>query len=256
VTGDSAGGRPRLGRVAAARAPKPARARASMPAVAFLAAPLAAFFLLVFSVGLAGGGCATGHAGADDHDDDGTGAHGKTSRKAESKAESKTAAPGVGQPAPEIVVDRLSGGHSLSLSSLRGKVVLLDVWASWCGPCKQELPMLDAIAGRLRGRGVEVLAVSIDQQRENVEKFLGARAHWNLTVAHDPNGDIADTFQPDKMPTSYAIDRAGVIRYVNSGFVPADAPEIERRLADLAKDGAGGGADGDTGSSRPQRRRP
>lgn len=139
----------------------------------------------------------------------------------------------VGQPAPNIVVVRLNG-KDLPLASLRGKVVLLDVWASWCGPCKQELPMLDAIAGRLRRRGVEVLAVSIDQQRENVDKFLGAQAHWSLTVAHDPGGAIADTFQPDKMPTSYVIDRLGVIRHVNSGFVPADAPEIERRLADLA----------------------
>ncbi|HEY4187703.1 MAG TPA: TlpA disulfide reductase family protein [Polyangia bacterium] len=144
---------------------------------------------------------------------------------------------GVGRPAPEIVVDRLNG-NSLALSSLRGKVVLLDVWASWCAPCKQELPMLDAIAGRLHGHGVEVLAVSVDQERENVDKFLAARGRWHLTVAHDPKGAIADTFQPEKMPTSYIIDRAGIIRYVNSGFEPADAKEIEQRLADLA--GAGG----------------
>ena len=142
---------------------------------------------------------------------------------------------GVGHVAPEIVVDRVSGGD-LALSSLRGKVVLLDVWASWCGPCKQELPMLDAIAGRLRKRGVEVLAVSVDQERENVDKFLGSRGKWNLTVAHDPKGAIADTFQPEKMPTSYVIDRAGVIRYVNSGFEPSDAREIERRLVDLASE--------------------
>ncbi len=139
----------------------------------------------------------------------------------------------VGRPAPEIVVDRLSGG-TLALSSLHGKVVLLDVWASWCVPCKQELPMLDAIAGRLHRRGVEVLAVSVDQERENVDKFLAARNRWSLTVAHDPKGAIADTFQPDKMPTSYVIDRQGIIRYVNSGFAPEDAKEIESRLAELA----------------------
>jgi len=139
----------------------------------------------------------------------------------------------VGRPAPEITVDRVSGG-TLSLSSLHGKVVLLDVWASWCGPCKQELPMLDAIAGRLHRRGVEVLAVSVDQERENVDKFLAAKGRWALTVAHDPKGAIAETYQPDKMPTSYVIDRQGIIRYVNSGFAPEDAKEIERRLADLA----------------------
>ena len=123
----------------------------------------------------------------------------------------------------------------MALSSLRGKVVLLDVWASWCIPCKKELPMLDAIARRLGGKGVEVLAVSIDQKRRT-SKFLETQPRWTLTIAHDPHGAIADTLQPEKMPTSYVIDRAGIIRYVNSGFEPADARIIERRLADLASD--------------------
>ena len=97
--------------------------------------------------------------------------------------------------------------------------------------------MLDDIASRLRHRGVEILAVSVDQERDNVVKFLGARGHWALTIAHDPKGEIADRLQPDKMPTSYIIDRQGIIRYVNYGFVPSDAPTIERRLADLSADG-------------------
>jgi thiol-disulfide isomerase/thioredoxin len=149
----------------------------------------------------------------------------------------------LGRPAPEIVVERMDG-KNLSLSSLRGSVVLLDVWASWCIPCKQELPMLDAIADRLRDRGVEVLAVSIDQDRENVQKFLRSRPLPSVTVAHDPGGAIADTFQPEKMPTSYIIDRHGTVRHVNSGFEPADAKVIERRLADLAGDGGGGARPG------------
>jgi len=142
----------------------------------------------------------------------------------------------VGLPAPEITVQRISG-KPVSLSNYRGQVVLLDIWASWCVPCKQELPMLDDIASRLHHRGVEILAVSVDQERENVVKFLGARGHWALTIAHDSKGEIADRLQPDKMPTSYIIDRQGIIRYVNYGFQPSDAQIIERRLADLAGDG-------------------
>jgi thiol-disulfide isomerase/thioredoxin len=140
----------------------------------------------------------------------------------------------IGTPAPEIRVESL-GGKALGLSDYHGKVVLLDVWASWCGPCKQELPMLDDMAKRLRGDGIEVLAVSIDQERANVVKFLRARPRWSLTIAHDPKGEIADRLAPDKMPTSYVIDRAGIIRYVNSGFEPGDAAEIERRLTDVAR---------------------
>jgi cytochrome c biogenesis protein CcmG, thiol:disulfide interchange protein DsbE len=139
----------------------------------------------------------------------------------------------VGAPAPELRVQGLSG-KPINVSSYRGKVVLLDVWASWCVPCKQELPMLDGIAGRLRHKGVEILAVSVDQERENVVKFLRGHGKWSLTIAHDPRGEIADRLQPDKMPTSYIIDRAGIIRYVNSGFVPSDADMIERRLVEVA----------------------
>jgi len=79
-----------------------------------------------------------------------------------------------------------------------------------------------------------VLAVSVDQERANIDKFLGSRGHWSLTIAHDPKGEIADRLQPAKMPTSYIIDRQGIIRYVNYGFVPSDAATIEHRLAELA----------------------
>jgi thiol-disulfide isomerase/thioredoxin len=144
----------------------------------------------------------------------------------------------VGQPAPDLTVEKLSG-KSVSVSSFRGQVLLLDVWASWCGPCKQELPMLDEMAARLRSKGVEILAVSVDQERANVLKFLAGRNHWSLTIAHDPKGEIAERLQPDKMPTSYVIDRQGIIREVNAGFAPSDAPRIESRLAELA--GADGG---------------
>jgi thiol-disulfide isomerase/thioredoxin len=140
----------------------------------------------------------------------------------------------IGAPVPEIHVESL-GGKALGIDDYRGKVVLLDVWASWCGPCKQELPMLDDMAKRLRADGVEVVAVSVDQERANVVRFLKARPHWALTIAHDPNGSIADRLAPEKMPTSYIIDRAGIIRYVNSGFEPSDAAVIERRLADVAR---------------------
>jgi len=139
----------------------------------------------------------------------------------------------VGAPVPEIKVESL-GGKKIDVASYRGRVLLLDVWASWCGPCKQELPMLDAMAKRLKGQGIDVLAVSVDQDRANVDKFLKGHGHWALTIAHDPGGAIAERLQPDKMPTSYVIDRSGIVRYVNAGFVPDDAATIEKRLLEVA----------------------
>jgi cytochrome c biogenesis protein CcmG, thiol:disulfide interchange protein DsbE len=139
----------------------------------------------------------------------------------------------VGAPVPALRVESLSG-KKIEVASYRGRVLLLDVWASWCGPCKQELPVLDAMARRLKSQGVEVLAVSVDQERANVDKFLKGHGKWALTIAHDPAGAIAERLQPDKMPTSYVIDRAGIVRYVNAGFVPDDAATIEKRLLEVA----------------------
>jgi thiol-disulfide isomerase/thioredoxin len=170
---------------------------------------------LALALALVLGGCATGGAGSVASGGEGGGHQ-------------------VGAPAPDIRVESMSG-KALGLADYRGKVVLLDVWASWCGPCKQELPMLDDMAKRLRDDDVVVLAVSVDQERANVTKFLRARPRWALTIAHDPKGEVADRFAPEKMPTSYVIDRAGIIRYVNSGFVPSDAAVIERRLVEVAR---------------------
>jgi thiol-disulfide isomerase/thioredoxin len=139
----------------------------------------------------------------------------------------------IGAPVPEIKVESLAG-KKIDVAAYRGRVLLLDVWASWCGPCKQELPMLDAMAKRLKGQGIDVLAVSVDQERANVDKFLKGHGHWSLTIAHDPAGAIAERLQPDKMPTSYVIDRSGIVRYVNAGFVPDDAAVIEKRLLEVA----------------------
>jgi len=140
----------------------------------------------------------------------------------------------VGAPLPPLTVDALSG-KAINVASYKGRVLLLDVWASWCDPCKQELPVLNDMARRLKSQGIDILAVSVDQERENVDKFLHAHGgRWALTVAHDPRGRVAELLQPDKMPTSYVVDRSGIVRYVNAGFLPADAAIIEQRLLEVA----------------------
>jgi thiol-disulfide isomerase/thioredoxin len=123
----------------------------------------------------------------------------------------------------------------IRLSDYRGKVVLLDIWASWCAPCKEEMPQLDALASRLRGKGVEILAVSIDEDRPAAESFLKTRRKWALTLAHDPAGAVPERLQPPKMPTSYIIDSNGIVRHVNAGFQAGDADRLEAQLLELAR---------------------
>src|SRR5690349_20312908 len=83
--------------------------------------------------------------------------------------------PGVGAPAPNLTLTGFYDKKPIRLSDYKGKVLLLDIWASWCAPCKQEMPQLDALASRLRGKGVEILAVSIDEDRPAAESFLKTR---------------------------------------------------------------------------------
>lgn len=140
----------------------------------------------------------------------------------------------VGQPMPDLPLTPMNGGAPRRLASLRGKVVLLDIWAAWCAPCRDELPMLDDIAARMKDAGVEIVAVSIDEEKDKAQAFLASRPRWSLTLVHDPEGEVPRVLQPPKMPTSYVVDAQGVLRHVNAGFVPADAARIEAQLRALA----------------------
>jgi thiol-disulfide isomerase/thioredoxin len=150
-----------------------------------------------------------------------------------------TAAPGTTDTAtaklPAVTVAGLGDGvPEVRLGARRGKVVLLDIWASWCAPCKQELPLLDEMAKRLRSRGVEIVAISIDEDKAAAADFLRSRPRWALTFGHDPEGRVADLLKPPKMPTSYVFDADGVLQHVNAGFEPADIEDLEARLIALA----------------------
>ena len=140
----------------------------------------------------------------------------------------------IGAPMPSIVVKRFEGGGKIDLGALQGKVVLVDIWASWCAPCMEEMPLLDEMAGRLKQKGVQIIAVSVDEDKESAQTFLSSRPSWSLTVAHDPKGRLPEALQPGKMPSSYVVDAEGIIRYVNEGFERADLKVLEKRLVALA----------------------
>lgn len=142
----------------------------------------------------------------------------------------------VGAPMPSIVVKELGSRRKIDLGALQGRVVLVDIWASWCVPCVEEMPLLDVMATRLKKQGVEIIAVSVDEEKENAQTFLSSRPSWSLTVAHDPAGRVPEVLKPSKMPTSYVVDADGIIRYVNEGFRRGDVEALESRLKALASD--------------------
>jgi thiol-disulfide isomerase/thioredoxin len=122
-------------------------------------------------------------------------------------------------------------GRELRMSSFKGKVVLLDLWASWCTPCREELPLLDDLAQRLRGEGVEIVAVSVDVERSAADELMRSRPRWHLTLGHDPA--LAERLSPPTMPSSYVIDAHGRLKQINCGYEPGDIHKVEAQLRAL-----------------------
>jgi peroxiredoxin len=139
-----------------------------------------------------------------------------------------------GQRAPEFSLPSLKGA-TVALSSLKGKVVLIDFWAQWCEPCKKELPELDRLAKQYAPKGVVIVAVNIDKQRDNAERMV-KQLGVSLPVLLDPAGSVAGSYDLPKMPTSFVVDKKGIVRYVNEGFDgPRDVDRFKQELDELTK---------------------
>ena len=122
-------------------------------------------------------------------------------------------------------------GH-LSLASLRGKVVLVDFWASWCGPCRQSFPWLSAISTRYVDRGLVVVGVNLDKDRAKADEFLRLFTP-PFPVAFDSAGKSAEAFNVTVMPSSFLVDRDGHVAYVHPGFEEKDTQPFVRRIEEV-----------------------
>ena len=100
---------------------------------------------------------------------------------------------------------------------LKGRVILLDFWASWCEPCKSSFPAMEALHKAYADRGLTIVAVSVDEKREDMERFV-KRANVSFTVGRDSGHKLVAAADVATMPTSFLIDRTGKIRYLHSGF--------------------------------------
>jgi len=140
---------------------------------------------------------------------------------------------GKGQRAPKIDLPTLQGGR-LKLESLRGKVVVLDFWASWCAPCKEELPELERLKSTYQARGASFVTVNIDIDRANADA-MAKKLRLTMPVGLDPKGDeAANAYGLPTMPTSYVIDKNGVVRYIHDGFHGAsDVDKLKHEVDEL-----------------------
>lgn len=120
-------------------------------------------------------------------------------------------------------------------SALRGKVAYVDFWASWCGPCKQAMPVLDTLYKKFGNDGFVVVGVNKDAKPADAERFMKSVA-VSFPLVADAGNVIAQAFNPRHMPTGYLIDRKGHVRHVHSGFRSETAAELEAQVASLIKE--------------------
>lgn len=118
--------------------------------------------------------------------------------------------PLVGGPAPEIMLQDLQG-QEVKLSDLRGKVVLLNFWATWCKPCKEEMPAMQASYDNLRGQGLVVLAVNELEDTEKVIEHVRKHGH-TFPVVMDHDNHVANRYGVLGLPASFIVDRQGIVR--------------------------------------------
>ncbi len=132
--------------------------------------------------------------------------------------------------APTLKLPTVNG--ELDLEQLKGKVVYLDFWASWCKPCKESFPWMREMKSAYAGKGLEIVAVNLDKDRSLADAFL-KKMDVNFTVAFDESGDTAAAYKLRGMPSSYLIGRDGKLYASHIGFREKDKSKMEQAIRTL-----------------------
>lgn len=126
-------------------------------------------------------------------------------------------------------------GKNVSLSHYKGKVVLLDFWASWCVPCKVELPLLNSLQKKYGESGLIVIAINIDNKAKNAIDFLDQH-NIKLTCTWDKEKKVVSAYDVETMPTSILIDKKSKIRFIHTGFEKDDIKKYVKEINTLLKE--------------------
>jgi len=126
-------------------------------------------------------------------------------------------------------------GVNVRLSDLRGQVVLLNFWASWCGPCRQEMPVLDQLQKKYGKLGFSVLGVNLDAKSSKAIKYL-KDTPVNFTVLYDPEGKVSEQYGVQAMPSTVIIDRDGNVRFLHKGFKDGYTQKYHKQIKALLRE--------------------
>jgi peroxiredoxin len=137
-------------------------------------------------------------------------------------------------PAPGFTLAALAGGQD-TLSQFKGQVVLVNFWATWCGPCQQEMPLLDQMYKKYKPAGFTLIGVNVDKDESPV-KALMAKKPVSFPVLLDPANQVSKAYHVNEMPSTVIIDRKGDIRWVHLGYRPGDENEYQDRIRQLIRE--------------------
>jgi len=135
----------------------------------------------------------------------------------------------VGDGAPDFAL-KSAAGSNVRLSEMRGQVVMINFWASWCGPCRQEMPLLDQLQQRYGKLGFVLLGVNVEQQQQTAQKFL-KETPVRFPILWDSGNDVSRLYDVKAMPTTVIIDRDGKVRHMHPGYKPGD----EAKYSDIIR---------------------
>ena len=136
------------------------------------------------------------------------------------------------QLAPSFVVENLAGGDAINLDRFQGKVVYVDFWASWCGPCLKSFPFMQEMHTQYSGDGLVIIAINMDQDPQDAHDFL-AQHPVTFLVGQDAAGKVAEQYDVIAMPSSFVVDRDGLIKGVHYGFKSGNKDKIASLIASM-----------------------
>lgn len=134
-------------------------------------------------------------------------------------------------PAPDFTLKSRTG-ENIKLSELRGQIVMVNFWASWCGPCRIEMPLLEDLYQEYQDYGFELLGINVDENTADAERLL-ARIPVTFPILLDPQSSVSKAWQVDAMPTTVLIDRDGMVRYLHRGYRSGEEKIYAERLRAL-----------------------
>ncbi len=126
-------------------------------------------------------------------------------------------------------------GNNVRLSEYRGQVVLINFWASWCGPCRQEFPLLDELHQKYQAMGFTVFGVNVEQERELADKVL-REIPVTFPILFDDQNQVSEEYDVDAMPATVLVDRSGEIRFMHRGYKPGYEDLYEKQVRALIRE--------------------